>query len=58
MNKDKLMMTSSIEVLLGQIAQALFNIYSPNDLRITHSKYHQIINNLNEIEKILQEART
>lgn len=58
MTKDRLLELSAIESLLSQIAETIYNTYSPTDLNISISKYHQIVKNLNEIEKILQEARS
>lgn len=49
---------SEIEGAIALIAQAIFNIYSPSDLKITVSEYYKIIEHLNKIEKVLQRART
>ncbi len=55
---SKKLTISEIESGVAYIANVIFNGYSPNDLKCTPKKYYKIIKELNEIEKVLQEARS
>lgn len=56
MDKEKVYIASACYIQLAKINGIIFNQFSPDDLKIDAETYYKIIEQLNDIEKILADS--